>query len=233
MDCNYADTCSTGLKLKFIYEVHCCTSESCGALAFTMFNMSSLIEKENTLALLIDCQPGFLSRLEPEAAQRTTQIIKIAVRAFYLLNVPILATVELEAIHGSILPEVSNCIDTLPNTLEKHRFGFADQVNLLDLIRLQSRSQIILLGFETDVCICQSALGLMDAGFYPRVVADGVGSPGTGQEDGLRRMLQQGIIIQNLRSLLFELGRSPTAIRQLRERYLAQYDAKICDVLGF
>jgi nicotinamidase-related amidase len=204
-----------------------------GLLLSTMPSLSSLIEKENTLALLIDCQPGFLSRLEFEVAQRVMQTITTAIRAFHLLNVPLLATVEMEAVHGSILPQVSNSIDTFPNSLEKHQFGFADQANLLGLFQAQTRSHIILLGFETDVCICQSALGLMDAGFYPRVVGDGVGSPGAGHKDGLRRMLQQGIIIQNLRSLLFELGRSPTAIRQLREQYLAQYDTSICDVLGF
>jgi nicotinamidase-related amidase len=61
------------------------------------------------------------------------------------------------------------------------------------------------MGFETDVCVLQSAIGLRDAGFRVAVVADAsYTQTARQQEAGLRRMEQAGVEIVHAKGVAFE-----------------------------
>jgi nicotinamidase-related amidase len=49
---------------------------------------------------------------------------------------------------------------------------------------------VVLAGFETDICVAQSAVELLDRGFRVVVVEDAMFSAGRDHERGLRRMTQ-------------------------------------------
>ena len=52
-------------------------------------------------------------------------------------------------------------------------------------MRATQRPCAVLVGFETDVCVYQSAVGLLDAGLRVLVVEDATGSPGEFHARGL------------------------------------------------
>ena len=62
----------------------------------------------------------------------------------------------------------------------------------------------MLCGLETDVCVAQSALGLLDAGKRVVVVEDAVASPGTGHAQGLARMARAGVELIGVKGLGYE-----------------------------
>ena len=68
------------------------------------------------------------------------------------------------------------------------------------------REQIIVTGIETHVCVLQTALDLLDAGFEVYVPHDAVNSRLPSDKDwALHRMAAAGAVITSTESALFEL----------------------------
>jgi isochorismate hydrolase len=84
----------------------------------------------------------------------------------------------------------------------------AAEAEVLQAVRDSERKTAILIGLETDVCVSQSALGLLEQGFRVAIVADAVGSPGPDHAYGLQRMRAAGIIVVGLKGLFYEWMRS-------------------------
>ncbi len=83
-------------------------------------------------------------------------------------------------------------------------FGLAAQSEILEAVQQTNRNIAVLIGYETDVCITHSALGLMDLGLKVVVVADATGSPGNNHQIGLDRIRSAGGIIVSAKSLYYE-----------------------------
>jgi nicotinamidase-related amidase len=62
----------------------------------------------------------------------------------------------------------------------------------------------VLCGLETDVCVAQSALGLLDTGKRVVVVEDAVASPGAAHAQGLARMSRAGVELVGVKGLGYE-----------------------------
>src|SRR5689334_22714626 len=129
-----------------------------------------LIDHADCVLVAIDVQPGFVS--SPQALQRAEWLVSLA-RA---LDVPVVATEEEPDRHGASI---------ITPALPKPTFGAAGTPAILDAIK--QRNTAVLVGFETDVCIYQSAVGLLDAGLRVLVVEDASGSPGEFHDRGLAR----------------------------------------------
>ena len=66
----------------------------------------------------------------------------------------------------------------------------------------------MLIGFETDVCVAQSAIGLKERGLRVIVVVDAVFSPGEMHDRGLARMASEGIEMNHCKGLAYEWTRT-------------------------
>ena len=78
------------------------------------------------------------------------------------------------------------------------------------------RGTVVLTGLETDVCVAQSALGLLDRGHRVVVVEDAVGSPGRAHAAGLDRMRRAGAIPVVAKQLHYEWMRTVERSRAFR-----------------
>jgi Isochorismatase family len=77
----------------------------------------------------------------------------------------------------------------------KPAFGLADVPEVLRAIEATERRTAVLTGFETDVCVAQSALGLLDRGLRVAAVVDATGSPDEMHTHGLHRMRDAGVVL--------------------------------------
>ena len=165
---------------------------------------SSLLEVEDSLLIAIDIQPGFVQKESKDGSDALLQRMCWVIKAANWLKVPLVITAEDIPRNGSVSDEVAELL--LPGTkiYNKMTFGLAAQSDILAAVQQTKRKTAVLIGYETDVCIAHSALGLMDLGYRVAVVADATGSPGAAHQIGLERIRGAGGIILSAKSLFYE-----------------------------
>ena len=169
---------------------------------------SSLLEVNDSMLIVIDIQPSFVkkeSETEPNPLlQRMCWVIKVA----NWLGVPLIVTAEDLPRTGNISGEFAEILPSDTKIYNKMTFGLADQPEILEAVRQTQRKTAVIIGYETDVCVTHSALGLMDLGHRVAVVADATGSPGEAHQIGLERIRGAGGIIVSAKSLYYEWVRT-------------------------
>jgi len=75
-------------------------------------------------------------------------------------------------------------------------------------IEATGRRTAVLCGFETDVCVTQSAVGLMEAGYRVVVAVDAVYSPAGAQAYGLARLRDLGVELVHCKGIYYDWVRT-------------------------
>ena len=99
----------------------------------------------------------------------------------------------------------------------KPTFAVTGTPELVDRIEGSGRTTAVLVGFETDVCVAQSAIGLKERGMRVVVVEDAVFSPGEMHARGLARMVAEGIELNHCKGLAYEWTRTLERSRAVLE----------------
>ena len=166
--------------------------------------ISSLLDVNDSLLIVIDVQPSFVKKENKAESnlllQRMCWVIKVA----NWLKVPLVVTAEDIQHSGNISEEVAELLPPGTKIFDKMTFGLAAQADILEAAQATQRKTAVLIGYETDVCITHSALGLMDLGYKVVVVADATGSPGINHQVGIERIRDAGGIIVSAKSLYYE-----------------------------
>ena len=165
---------------------------------------SSLLEVNDSLLIVIDIQPSFVKKENKEGndplLQRMCWVIKVA----NWLNVPLVVTAEDIPHTGNVSDEVAEILPPSIKIYNKMSFDLAAQADILEAVQQTQRKTAVIIGYETDVCVTHSALGLMDLGYKSVVVSDATGSPGGAHQIGLDRIRGAGGIIVSAKSLYYE-----------------------------
>jgi nicotinamidase-related amidase len=168
----------------------------------------SLTESEDCVVIVIDAQPGFYPpELPPEDRDRAAQALDRAVWLTAVagrLDVPVVVTEEEPELNGTTDPRLA---PTAPRFI-KPTFGLAGTPEILAAVRATGRPTAVLVGFETDVCVYQSAVGLLGAGLHVIAVEDATFSPGEMHERGLARLRDAGVSLTHCKALGYEWART-------------------------
>jgi nicotinamidase-related amidase len=134
------------------------------------------------------------------------------------LDIPIIATAEDIANDGPMVPELMKELPPGSTVHDKMVFGLAGQAAILDDVKRTGRSEFILVGLETDVCIAHSAIGLLEQGYRVAVIEDATASPPPHHEAGLKRIAAAGGIITNTKGIHYEWVRDLATLGVLRQK---------------
>jgi nicotinamidase-related amidase len=174
-----------------------------------------LIERSDSVLIVVDAQPGFsgagASAALVAAASREVAGWLAAVAA--ALNVPMVVTEEDPATNGSTDPAIARWLPFETPILRKSTFGLADVPEILGAVESTGRRTAVMVGAETDVCVAQSAVGLLDRGFRVVVVIDATFSPGAMHEHGLRHLRDAGAELRHAKGVYYEWIRTLEAAR--------------------
>jgi nicotinamidase-related amidase len=176
-----------------------------------------LTAHEACVLIVIDAQPGFFpSDLPPADGERAADALARAAWLTALaraLGVPIVVTEEEPERNGATDPRIALAPDTPRFT--KPTFGLAGTPEILQAVRRTRRWTAVLVGFETDVCVFQSAVGLLDAGLHVLAVEDATFSPGEMHERGLARLRDAGARLTHCKALAYEWAGTVAGAAQL------------------
>jgi nicotinamidase-related amidase len=179
----------------------------------------ALLDVDDSLLIVIDVQAAFLGKLPPDDGERLLGRICWLVRVAHYLEVPLVVTAEDVPSLGSVHPQVAEALPPSAQVYNKMSFGLAADPVILAAIGRTGRKTAVLVGLETDVCVAQSAIGLLQHGYCVAAVADATGSPGTGHAFGLERMRASGALILGLKGLHYEWQRTVERVDRFREQH--------------
>ena len=168
----------------------------------------TVIDRQDSILLVIDLQDGFLKRLSPERREAVIDHCRFVVEAATRFTVPVFVTVEDPHRNGMTAEQVYGCIDPSVPQRDKRIFGLCSQDDLRNAILEQPKHTAILIGMDTDVCVLHSAVGLLSEGFRTVIVSDATEAPGLARDHGLARAAFFGAELVSARGLYYEWMRS-------------------------
>ena len=153
--------------------------------------------------VMIDVQSRLASVMPTDALLTVVKNCGILAQAANMLDVPMVLTEQYPQGLGHTVPELSALIPDV-HPIEKIVFSCAAEPRFNRQLT-RDRSQIILAGMETHICIVQTALDLIAAGKQVFVVEDAVISRNPANKtNAISRMREAGCIITNTESVVFE-----------------------------
>ena len=177
-----------------------------------------LVDHDDSVLVVIDAQEGFFGdALQPgdgeqarQALARMTWLAKVAGR----LGVPAVITEEDTERNGATFAPIA-AVFPAQKAIVKPTFALTGTRPIVDRIERTGRATAVLVGFETDVCVAQSAIGLRERGMRVVVVEDAVFSPGEMHRRGLERMVAEGVELNHCKGLAYEWTRTPENSRSV------------------
>ena len=166
--------------------------------------MAHRLHADDCVLVVVDTQDGFLRKLPEDEAAAVVDRIRWLCRLAAWLPVPVVVTEEEPERNGGTAPPIKDAVAAGTVRHAKPVFDLTSCSEILADVTRHDRNAVVLCGLETDVCVAQSALGLLEAGKRVVVVEDAVGSQGTSHAQGLARMSRAGAELVGVKGLGYE-----------------------------
>jgi nicotinamidase-related amidase len=168
--------------------------------------MSKRIIADRCCGVIIDVQTFFLGQVDKRRRAALKAGIAHFARLLGHLRIPTIVTLErpLER-KGGLPEEIAGNLGERSSTFEKDFFDLTREKTIRRALARLRRRQAIVTGCETDVCVLQSCLGLLDLGYDVFVVEELVFSSTRNVGSALERMEAAGVTFLTYKTLYYEL----------------------------
>jgi nicotinamidase-related amidase len=174
-----------------------------------------MLELQNTILVCIDIQENLAKAMFDR--DRLLANSRKLISGFNVLKIPILWTEQNPDRLGATLPEIAEVMPAGARPVSKMSFSCCGSEDFLQALKPRRRTDMLLIGIETHICVLQTAMELLDLGFRVQAAADCVCSRTPDNNGvGIERMRSMGVQITSVETALFELLRSASA-PQFRE----------------
>lgn len=166
---------------------------------------SNQLDADRAFVLVVDMQEKLLPRIGHAA--RVIAAGKKLLRGTKIFELPVLATEQHPEGIGPTHGAIRSCLDANGGrVIQKKTFSAWAQKEVREAILELDRPQVVMIGIEAHVCVQQTALDLVSRDYDVFVCADAVGSRGDlDYRRSLDRMVQEGVWVTTVESVLFEL----------------------------
>ncbi len=162
-----------------------------------------MLNIDKTALVIIDVQEK-LSRVMYEKEKLFENLQKL-IKGIKLLNIPIIVTEQNPNGLGPTVSEIAPLLtDIKPVT--KFSFSCCSEEPFLRQLEMLNRKQVLLAGIETHVCVYQTAVDLIEAGYEVHTIVDCVSSRTLENKNlALDKMKSEGANLTSVEIVLFEL----------------------------
>jgi nicotinamidase-related amidase len=163
------------------------------------------ILREQTAGLVIDIQERLFPFISGNAEMAGNA--GLLIRGLQSLGIPVLVTQQYTRGLGETIAPIR---ELFPGNdyIEKTAFSCCDDPGFMKQLEGLKRKFIVITGIESHVCVLQTTIDLLHAGYVPVVVEDCVSSrKENDKKQAIRRMHREGAVITTYESILFELLR--------------------------
>jgi isochorismate hydrolase len=159
-----------------------------------------ILKREDTVMVVIDLQQKLLAAMHnnQEILTNAYKLVEFA----EIVGIPVIVTEQYPKGLGPTVPDIKNLIAGF-SPIEKLSFSATACGDFMK--QIEKCSQVMLVGIETHVCICQTALNLVDKKSI-HVIADAVSSRTVeNHQIGLNKCAQAGCVISSAEAAMYEI----------------------------
>jgi nicotinamidase-related amidase len=162
-----------------------------------------MLDTHQVLFIVIDAQVK-LAQVMCQSDAWQSSMLKVLEGAI-ALELPILLTEQVPEKLGETLPVVRDLLPDL-TVIQKSSFSCWGDPVFREQVKATGRRQMVLVGIETHICVCQTSLDLLSEGYQVHIIQEAVRSRSEGNHQlGLQRMRDAGAVISGLEMVLFEM----------------------------
>jgi nicotinamidase-related amidase len=162
-----------------------------------------LLQKNDTLLAVVDIQDK-LSRAMHARDDLIANACKL-IRGARALGLPIVCTEQNPKGLGATVPEVAECLKGVER-VSKFSFSCCASNACMQALAQPARRSVLIAGIEAHICVYQTTVELIAAGFHVEVVADACSSRSAQNKHiGLDRCRCAGAGVTSVETVLFEL----------------------------
>ena len=163
------------------------------------------LDRDKAVLVIIDVQEKLCVAMDETVLQKLVKNIGILLESAIELNIPVLVTEQYVKGLGTTVAELKEKAALAP-CFEKMAFSCCGSQEFVAALKATGRSQVIITGMESHVCVLQTVIELREAGLNVHIVRDAVMSR-TKQnwETAVQAMTLAGAIPTSTESTLFQL----------------------------
>lgn len=158
------------------------------------------LKPHKTAAIIIDFQEKLFPHMaEKEALHKKAALLAAGLKLF---EAPVLITQQYTKGLGATLPTLG-----FEGTVyEKMHFSALREEGFAESLRKLHKKHLIIAGIEAHICVMQTSLDLIEAGYKLFVCEDAISSRDPkNHQNAIERLRAAGACITNVESVLFEL----------------------------
>jgi nicotinamidase-related amidase len=156
------------------------------------------------MLLVVDIQEKFAAAIND--FERVVERTGILIQACGQLGVPVVVSEQYPKGLGHTVPELSALLPPDATVLEKTAFGCGRDPQILAHLESLGRSQVMVCGLESHVCVNQTVHQLLAHAFQVHLIQDAiVARHQRDHKTALAKMQQSGAIPSGVEMALFEL----------------------------
>jgi nicotinamidase-related amidase len=139
-----------------------------------MSNVSKFwLDRHQTVLTVIDVQERLVPSMDQKVYQRVRSNIEFMIKTAKALQIPVVVTEQYPQGLGRTVTELA-CAAGEAGVIEKLSFGCCGEPSFIQRLQELGRANILVTGMEAHVCVYQTVLGLIEAGFNVHLLRDAV-----------------------------------------------------------
>lgn len=163
------------------------------------------LSPEQCCLYIVDPQERLMAHIH--GADLVVKNISLMIHLAKVMHIPVIANTQYKKGIGPLVPELSVLLQSVPCPDKNEFNGLVNPQVRQMLDELPSSVDTLLLcGVESHICIYQTAMGALQAGYDVRVVADGISSRTLDNDRyGKQRLRELGAILAPAEMIIYEL----------------------------
>ena len=162
---------------------------------------------DNCVCVIVDIQERLLPAMN--APENVLNRANLLVKGMNELSVPVVVTEQYPQGLGNTVPELAENFTENTPVIAKKSFSCFGEPAFAELMDIEKRPVMVIAGIESHVCVAQTALDALNAGYKVFLAADAVSSRKSSDvETALQQLRDAGCIIASAEAILFMLLRS-------------------------
>lgn len=165
----------------------------------------AMVSLADSVLVVMDIQTRLTAAMPMKVLARLQRNTGLLLRGAKTLGVPVFASEQYPEGLGELEPDVVKLLPEGSRRYQKTSFSLAGVEKFMADLAASGKRQVVLCGMEAHICVLQTTLDLVRAGYETFLVSDGVCSrQRESYEIALARLRDGGTIITDAEAVLYE-----------------------------